>query len=68
MDKDALRKIAIGFAAVTEVVVCSLSGFAGGYYLDAWLKTTSPWLTVLFSLLGLIAGFFRLYKVYLRNE
>ena len=31
-------------------------GLAMGYYLDKWLGT-SPWLTLIFLLLGIISGF-----------
>jgi F0F1-type ATP synthase assembly protein I len=66
-DREAVRKAAQAFAAVTEVIVFSLSGFAAGYFLDRWIQKTSPWLTVLFSFLGLIGGFYRLYKVVARD-
>ncbi|WP_456436890.1 AtpZ/AtpI family protein [Desulfurobacterium sp.] len=35
-------------------------GFSIGYYLDKWLKT-SPWMTVIWLLIGLAAGFNNIY-------
>lgn len=39
-----------------SMVASTLIGLAVGYYLDRWLET-SPWLTLLFLLFGIIAGF-----------
>ena len=37
-------------------------GLAIGYYLDEWLKT-SPYLLILFTLYGVVGGFWNLIKV-----
>ncbi len=38
------------------MVASTLIGLAMGYYLDLWLGTT-PWLTLIFLLLGIVSGF-----------
>ena len=42
-------------------------GFAWGYGMDK-LFGTRPWLTVLFSLLGIIAAFVNLFRIAGKNE
>ncbi len=39
-----------------SMVVSTFIGLAMGYYLDRWLDT-SPWLTLIFLVLGIISGF-----------
>ncbi|PLY01161.1 MAG: magnesium transporter [Desulfuromonas sp.] len=39
-----------------SMVVSTFIGLAMGYYLDKWLQT-SPWLTLIFLVLGIISGF-----------
>ncbi len=39
-----------------NMVVSTLIGLAMGHYLDQWLGTR-PWLTVIFLIFGIIAGF-----------
>ena len=39
-----------------SMVAATFVGLAMGYYLDRWLGT-SPWLTLVFLLFGIIAGF-----------
>ena len=67
-DKSILKKIAIGFASVTELFVLILTGFVIGYYVDNKVLNTKPWLTIIFSITGLIGGFYRVYKTYVRSE
>ncbi|MBI3543731.1 MAG: AtpZ/AtpI family protein [Deltaproteobacteria bacterium] len=62
LDKESLRRAALGFATVTEVVVYTVIGYFIGHYLDRWLNT-NPWLAGLFTLVGFIGGFYRLYTV-----
>jgi ATP synthase protein I len=38
------------------------AGLAIGYYLDKWLKT-SPYLLILFTLYGVVGGFWNLIKI-----
>jgi ATP synthase protein I len=44
-----------------------LVGFVIGHFLDKWLKT-DPWLTLIFILYGILAGFFNLFSQTHRNE
>jgi ATP synthase protein I len=39
-----------------SMVAATFIGLAMGFYLDKWLGT-SPWLTLIFLLLGIISGF-----------
>lgn len=52
-----LRASLVGIHLVTATFV----GLAVGYYLDKWLGTR-PWLTMIFLLLGIAAGFKNMYQ------
>jgi len=39
-----------------SMVAATFIGLAMGYYLDKWLDT-SPWFTLIFLVIGIIAGF-----------
>jgi ATP synthase protein I len=43
------------------LVLATLIGLAGGYYLDKWLGT-SPWLTLIGLGFGIAAGFVNLFR------
>lgn len=45
-----------------DLVVYTFVGFAMGYYLDKWLHT-SPWLLMVFTILGIAAGFRQLFRL-----
>jgi len=47
----------VGISFVLAIVI----GFACGYYLDKWLGT-GPWLLLVFTVFGLIAGIMNVYK------
>ena len=47
----------LGIAMVAAVAI----GLGIGYWLDRWLGT-SPWLTMLFALFGIVAGFVNLVR------
>ena len=49
------------------LVVATVLGLAGGYYLDGRLGT-SPWLTLIGLLLGIVAGFVNLFRSVKRAE
>jgi ATP synthase protein I len=53
----------IGLAMVLATVI----GLAGGYYLDRWLGT-SPWLTLAGLMFGIAAGFVNLFRSVKRAE
>jgi ATP synthase protein I len=44
------------------LVIATVLGLWGGYALDGWLGT-SPWLTVVGLLLGIVSGFVNLFRV-----
>lgn len=44
-----------------EMVVSTFVGLAMGIYLDKWLET-SPWLTILFLIFGIAAGFINIFR------
>jgi ATP synthase protein I len=54
-----------GLAELTSIgmtmVLCTVIGLAGGYFGDRWLGT-SPWLTLVGLLLGIVAGFVNLFR------
>ncbi|MCP3176295.1 AtpZ/AtpI family protein [Desulfuromonas sp. KJ2020] len=52
----------VGFLSSVGIsmVASTFIGLAMGYYLDRWLDT-SPWLTLIFLLLGIISGFRNIY-------
>jgi ATP synthase protein I len=43
------------------LVICTVLGLAGGYYLDRWLGT-GPWLLLVGLLFGIAAGFVNLFR------
>jgi ATP synthase protein I len=49
------------------LVIATVLGLAGGYYLDRWLGT-SPWLTLIGLLFGIAAGFVNLFRSVKRAE
>jgi ATP synthase protein I len=49
------------------LVIATVLGLAGGYYLDRWLGT-SPWLTLIGLVFGIAAGFVNLFRSVKRAE
>jgi len=47
----------VGISFVLAIVI----GFACGYYLDKWLGT-GPWLLLVFTVFGLVAGIMNVYR------
>lgn len=47
----------LGIAMVAAVAI----GLAMGYWLDRWFDT-SPWLTMIFTVFGIVAGFLNLFR------
>lgn len=43
-----------------SMVAATLIGLAAGYYLDRWLGT-NPWMTLIFLVMGIVAGFRNVY-------
>lgn len=55
--KQLARLSTIGVTLVAATAI----GLAIGYGLDRWLGT-GPWLTLLFTLFGIVAGFINLFR------
>jgi len=53
----------IGLMFPTSIAV----GVAIGYFLDRWLHT-APYLLIIFTLYGVVAGFYYLFKVTRQHE
>ncbi len=56
--KQYIDALSVGIHFALSIFV----GFGMGYMLDRWLKT-SPWLTIVFFVFGVIAGFSELLRV-----
>ena len=54
--KELFKSLGLLSTLGISMVASTLIGLAMGYYLDQWLET-SPWLTLLFLLFGIVAGF-----------
>ncbi|MHB8881983.1 MAG: AtpZ/AtpI family protein [Thermodesulfovibrionales bacterium] len=61
--KDYLQAWSVGLGLVISTFV----GLGIGYWLDRWLNT-SPWLTIIFLILGIISGFRDLLKMARRQD
>ncbi|MCL4475528.1 MAG: AtpZ/AtpI family protein [Nitrospirae bacterium] len=61
-EKSLFKQLLEASSVGIQLVLSTFVGFAIGYYLDKFF-TTFPWLTILFLLLGIIAGFYDLVKV-----
>jgi ATP synthase protein I len=56
-----LRQLARLSTIGVTLVAATAIGLAIGYGLDRWLGT-SPWLTLTFTLFGIVAGFINLFR------
>jgi len=62
------RVLAVISSMGFSMVLATFMGFGLGYVLDRFVFGTSPWLTFLFLILGIIAGFRNLYIIAKRVE
>jgi ATP synthase protein I len=60
-DRRLIRQIGVLSGVGLTLVISTVLGLAGGYYLDGWLGT-KPWLTLVGLLLGIAAGFVNLFR------
>ena len=61
-EKPLLKQLLEASSVGIQLVLSTFVGFAMGYFLDKFLKT-SPWLTIIFLILGVVAGFRELLRV-----
>jgi ATP synthase protein I len=61
--RELFRYLGIASTVGINLVISTFIGFAVGYYLLDKFFDTFPWLTVIFTLLGIVAGFKYLFKV-----
>lgn len=54
--KQLFRTLSFLSSVGISMVAATFIGLAIGYYLDRWLGT-SPWLTLIFLLVGIVSGF-----------
>jgi len=62
-EKPLFRQLLEASSVGIQLVLSTFVGFAIGYYLDKFLKTTFPWLTIIFLIIGIISGFHELLRV-----
>ena len=60
-EKDAWKALAELSTIGMTMVLATVIGLAGGYFLDRWLGT-KPWLTLIGLGLGIAAGFVNLFR------
>lgn len=56
-----VRQLGVLSGVGLTLVVATVLGLWGGYVLDGWLGS-SPWLTLVGLLLGIVAGFVNLFR------
>lgn len=61
-DRPLLRQLIDASSVGLQLVISTFVGFAIGYFLDRFFKT-SPWLTIIFLITGIIAGFLELLRI-----
>jgi ATP synthase protein I len=60
-DRRWVRQLAALSGVGLTLVISTVLGLVGGYYLDKWLGT-SPWLMLVGLLFGIAAGFVNLFR------
>lgn len=61
LDREYLNNLLKASVVGLHLVTATFVGLAIGYYLDKWLGT-KPWLTMVFLLFGIAAGFMNMYR------
>ena len=61
-EKPLLKQLLEASSVGIQLVLSTFVGFAIGYFLDKFFKTF-PWLTAIFLIIGIIAGFRELLRV-----
>jgi ATP synthase protein I len=58
-----IRLLALASSMGISIVLATFIGLGVGYYLDNHVFDTSPWFTLIFLILGIIAGFRNIYII-----
>jgi ATP synthase protein I len=66
-EKPLLKQLFDASTVGIQLVLSTFVGFGMGYFLDKFLGT-SPWLTGIFLILGIVAGFRELLRVARRQN
>lgn len=61
LDKKYLNSLLRASLIGIHLVLTTFIGLGIGYFLDLWLGT-SPWLTMIFFFMGVIAGFMNMFQ------
>jgi len=61
--RELFRYLGVASTVGINLVLSTFIGFAIGYYLLDKYFDTFPWLTIIFTFLGIVAGFKYLFKV-----
>jgi len=61
--KGLFRQLLEASSVGIHLVLATFAGFAIGYLLDKKVFGTFPWLTIIFLVFGVIAGFKELFRV-----
>jgi len=61
--RELFRYLGVASTVGINLVISTFIGFAIGYYLLDKYFDTFPWLTIIFTLMGIVAGFKYLFKV-----
>lgn len=64
---EGMRTAGLLLSIPTLLIVSPLAGFFLGAQLDRWFGT-APWLTIIFLVLGFVAGGRQVYLIYLRYQ
>ena len=65
--REAIRLLAVASTMGLSMVLATVLGLAFGYWLDQ-VFDTKPWLTMIFLILGIIAGFKNIYVIMRRVQ
>jgi ATP synthase protein I len=61
-EKPLLRQLLEASTVGLNLVLSTFVGLAIGYYLDRYFHT-SPWLTIIFLIIGIVTGFRELIRI-----
>lgn len=62
------RFLGIASTVGINLVICTFIGFAIGYFILDKFLGTFPWFTIIFLIMGIIAGFRYLFRIALRER